>query len=165
MKFESVDVIISGMNFQLRKGVCGPAAIVNSLRCFGVRVSQKRVIKLAGTDEDTGTDEYGILSALTALGFSGTPYAGKTKTDALTWLTHALGSGPVIICVNNWDHWVTVIAKSVDKYVVIDSSNTLHNKRENGVHVYSSRELVKKWFNTKEMCLYAIAIAKRRSTV
>lgn len=149
------------MNFQLPGGVCGPAAIVNTLRCFGVRVSQRKVKKLAGTDAN-GTDEFGMITALSELGFYGTEYLSKVKTEALTWLTHALGSGPVIICVDGWGHWVTVIGKSADRFIVVDSSNTIYNKRENGVHVYTGRDLIKRWYNKREGSLYAIAVAKRR---
>lgn len=149
------------MKYQKSPSSCGPAAVVNALRCFGKRVSEYKVRSYTETTQEQGTNELGVMKAITSFGYSGVAFTSKKRTAGVTWLNYALSQGPVIICVDGWNHWLTVAGKCADRFIVIDSANTKNNERENGVHVYSRREIVRRWFNRNVNELYGIAISKK----
>jgi ABC-type bacteriocin/lantibiotic exporter with double-glycine peptidase domain len=146
------------MKLQRGPGTCGAAVIVNCLRVFGKKIPQKRIESLAGTTPEHGTDENGILTALASLSYVGLPYQGPAKLKAIEWLDDALHAGPVILSVENGNHWVAVVGKAVDRYIVVDSTNTKRNLKENGIHVLSKKELLRQWYNKTDRLLYGIAV-------
>lgn len=135
------------MRYQRRKYACGAAAVVNTLRAFGVRVSEARIRKLAGTDE-TGTSSVGLVTALRAFGLSVQEYSDNNAANSWRWLHGNLIHGrPVIVCVDNWQHWVTAIGSLSDRVVLFDSVVTKRNASECGVHVLASARFMRKWRN------------------
>ena len=150
------------MRYQAREDSCGAAAISNALRCYGRRVSERCIVKLAKTTPENGTDEHGIQEALAQLKFSCEGFAGRSRDQAWEWLWKQLEQGrPVII--NTWggQHWVCVIGSVAGRVILIDSANTKNNKKENGIHVYGRVEFLKKWRNTKDSGVYfALAVHK-----
>lgn len=137
-------VRVSRMRFQTKSGTCGPASIVNALRCFGKRIAERRIWPLANTDED-GTDEEGMLNALTSLGYSTSEIKANTNKEAIWELNQALTLFPVILSVLQDKHWVTAIGKICDRYIIADPSRIEKSKQENGIYVMSRRELLKYW--------------------
>lgn len=134
------------MRFQKEPGHCGVTVIANALRCFGKKVSEKKIRALTNLDEE-GVDEVGIKKALEELGFLGIEFTPGTKAAALLSLGNQF---PSIICVDNWNHWVLLLGKVQDRYILIDSSRTVKNTSENGIHVVSEKELLKRWKNKGE---------------
>lgn len=133
------------MRFQDAPGTCGAAAVVNACRAFSIRVPERSVRKLAGTDGD-GTDQQGIIFALRSLGLSAEEYRGTRRSPSWQWLHGALLHGRVIIlCMDNWQHWTTAIGSLGDRVILIDSTNTKANRAENGVHVLSRDRLLRRW--------------------
>ena len=134
------------MKLQITPYSCGSAALVNALRCYGVKIAEMRVKKLAGTTKDDGTNEHGILDALKALKFKGEMIETHDEDDAWKEIVYGIEIGhPVILCVSNLQHWVTVVGKLGNKFLVIDPSNAMRNKAENGVAVLNKTELLKRW--------------------
>ena len=134
------------MRFQTKSYSCGSAAIVNALRCFGRRIAERHVWPLADTTDD-GTDEEGIVNALASLGYSTSLIQTSTKKEAVWELNQATSLFPVIISAERERHWVTIIGKVCDRYIVVDPARTLRSKRENGVFMMNKRELLKYWLN------------------
>jgi ABC-type bacteriocin/lantibiotic exporter with double-glycine peptidase domain len=146
------------MRLQRGPGTCGAAVIVNCLRVFGKKIPQKRIENLAGTTPELGTNEDGILTALAALSYVGHPFQEKSKNKAIEWLDEILQQGPVILSVDSANHWVAVIGKTVDRYIVIDSTNTQKNLKENGIHMQSKKDLLLHWYNKTDKNLYGISV-------
>lgn len=139
------------MLFQLEDYDCGPASLVNCAAAFGRKISLKRACKLAGTTED-GTDEKGMLRALSKLGFEGTEFQTSSQVDALRWLKAQLLQGNVaILIVEKNGHWATTIGLlGSDRVVYVDSADYQKNRRENGVYVFSQRKIAALWKARKE---------------
>lgn len=148
------------MRLQRDSFSCGVAVIINAILCFGKIVSEKQVRKFSNTTKELGTDEKGILNALKHLGFRGEEYyLSKNWTEDA--LYEALSFGwPVIICVDNLDHWCCVIGHMANKYVVFDSLNSKSNKKENGTYVLTPNQLRKRWKSKDDGSYYAIVVKK-----
>lgn len=103
-----------------REEWCGPAAIVNAAACWGVPVSQTRAAKLAGTTEE-GSDHHDLIRALDALGFAVDELDDEThKRTARQWLERLAGVLPLLLCVDHWGHWVTVVGRCGPRVLVAD---------------------------------------------
>lgn len=146
------------MRFQTQEGACGAAAVVNVARCFGRRIAERNVRPVAGTTED-GTPEGGILRALAAVGLSGTPFSSPDFRLALA----AIADTPAILCVQNSGHWIVVAGRTDGgrRWVVIDSSRTKANVRENGVAVWDRRALRRAWFCSRSGVFYGVLVSRR----
>lgn len=154
------------MQYQRSEFGCGPAAITNAAKAIGVVVRQSRVSKAGGTKVD-GTGEEGILQAVRYIGLSCRPYESNDRNSAWEWLHGALIQGrPVLLCLDSWSHWACVIGLlGVEKVILIDSTRSIRNKRQNGVHVLSKSAIMLRWWNARrwadgEKRLYAICVGK-----
>ena len=147
------------MRYQKTNYSCGAAAIANALRCFGKKIPERTLIKLSETNKD-GADEHNIRKALTSLSYPHQEIAANTPPAILD---PTLNSGqPIIMSVDNAKHWVTVIGKVGDRYILVDSTNTIVNKKENGVHLISRRELLRRWRCKNEPYkYYGISVGKK----
>ena len=148
---------------------CGAAVVRNALRVFKCRVSENEIRGIAGTTKQFGTSEKGILSAIRAYGFKAVEHHIDDKEEAWEWLHETLVEGkPVILCVENWEHWVVAIGSCGNTGIaVFDSSNFKVNLYENNTHVWDKKHLFHKWWNNRlsvddevESRLYAIAVSK-----
>lgn len=147
------------MKYQTKSYSCGAAAVVNALRCFGKKISEKRVMALAFTTPKDGTDEHGIISALRSLGFEGEAFELAQTGIDINLLADASWE-PVIICIQNLQHWVTVIGNVDAGLIVIDPTRTINNKKEHGIHIVSWKDLKKMWLTRKG--LYVGITVKRK---
>jgi len=157
------------MRYQCDYYSCGAAAVVNALRCLGRRVSERSVRSWANTTEADGTNEAGICAAIKGLGFEALVFDSDYREEAVEKLQAALFYGnPVILCTQNSQHWVTVVA-TLDKerrYLVVDPARTIRNLSENGVTALSQRELVKTWQSRNNSApgaaFFGIVVKRRR---
>lgn len=134
---------------------------MNALRCFGRRVAERRVRKSVGTTED-GTTEVGICGGLRELGFTANPFETTDTQAAWGWIIEGLRTGkPVIVCVDNWQHWVTVIGQVGDRVIVCDPANTKKNEEENGIASMSKKDFLRRWKFWKEGYYYGIAVGRK----
>lgn len=146
------------MKYQSKPYSCGAAAVVNALRCFGKKVPEKRVMALAFTTKD-GTDEHGIISALRSLGFDGEAFEVDQIGAARSDLADSQWE-PIIICIQNLQHWVTVIGEHEYGFIIVDPARTIKNKKENGVHIVPWKELKNTWL-ARDGKFYGITVKKK----
>lgn len=134
------------MRYQKDPYSCGAAAVVNALRCLGKKTPERIVRAYSNTTPEKGTDEHGIIAALRNFGFDGESFETEKTSEAVTTLTLNIRRGqPVIICTQNLQHWVTVVGMIGDRFAVADPANTKKNKEENGVHIWSVKQLARNW--------------------
>lgn len=134
------------MRYQQLPFSCGAAAVTNAIRCFGKRVPERVVRARAGTCFELGTQDEGMIAALATFGLKGTAFDEKNRGLAMNILvSHAIEGDPVILCVQNLQHWVTIIGMIGDRFILVDPANTVENKKENGIHVLSQKTLSKIW--------------------
>lgn len=145
----------------MRSWSCGPAAVVNAARSMGVRVAEGRVRKLAGTTED-GTDEDELISAIRGIRLTATPHHSSDRATAWAFVrANVLDGRPVVLCIDQWTHWVTIVGIVGDRVLLVDPANTKKNAAENGIHSLSRTDLYKRWKCPNEAePFYAIAVGK-----
>lgn len=130
------------MKFQRKPGYCGLTAVTNALRCFGKKVPERLIKPYTDFKDGEGTSEAGIKAGIEALGHSWNEIICSSKEDALQVLDSYF---PAILCVEGWTHWITVVGKVQSKYIVVDPTRTKRNQSENGVHIVSAQQLLKRW--------------------
>lgn len=149
------------MRFQADRYSCGVFAIMNALRAAGVKVSEKRVRAHSGTTEEHGTSEHGIRNALERIGWVGEDLVADTKAKTFQALLSALdGGSPVILCVDDDQHWVAAVGRCGKNVIVHDSGRTKKNKAEHGSQVYTKKKLTERWENRKGK-LFGIVVKKK----
>lgn len=128
-----------------------------------MRVAERRVRKLAGTTKKDGTDDWQMLEAIRALGLTAEPLLSESRSAAWAFVRSSLSSGrAVAICVDDYEHWVTIIGLVGDRVIVADPVRTKQNKQENGIHSMTRTDLLRRWLNKKRGEHYAIAVGRKR---
>lgn len=145
---------------------CGPAALRNALRHrWQHKVREGVIRKLAGTTPD-GTDELGLKAAANALGYRVVELWSDSRTVFYDWVKGSLLSGkPVLLCLQNWEHWCCGLGVIGDQIVVHDPSRFKKNLAEQGLHTMSkSRFMYQAWNGRKSVedsrRAYALALYK-----
>jgi len=137
------------MRFQQDEYSCGPAALVNAFRVLGKTYTQDQVASLCGTSLD-GTDEEELKRGVGLLGgyWGENPFSTTVSGDSsLVWLRDNMKCRyPTLLCVDAWEHWVTLIGVCGARYIIFDPQKTSRNIRENGIKVYSPRQLRSRWW-------------------
>ena len=101
---------------------CGPFALKHGLLAHGVFVHEEDITTVAGTTETDGTDDRQLMRA--ALAFGGVLQCRRYRTPfgARRVLAQLLAAEiPVLLCVDQWDHWVTAVNADAEHVVVLDS--------------------------------------------
>ena len=141
------------MKPQERNYSCGPAAIRAAFHVMGRSVTEKALRAHAGTTNE-GTDHNDILRALRHYSQRGKEYETKFHSHAWKWLRRRISAGrPVILCVDRWDHWVTVVGNVGSKILLFDPNS---KSKYSGLRPYSQDSLLSRW-NYKNT-FYGIAI-------
>ncbi|MGH8103998.1 MAG: cysteine peptidase family C39 domain-containing protein [bacterium] len=107
---------------QEKRYSCGPAALKNALAFLGRDVEEIAVRKVAGAHWVNGTAAEGIMRAARKFGLN--PVQGKFRDFGLAYRAlkrHTFQGHPCILCVDNWDHWVTVLDARRDTVTLLDS--------------------------------------------
>lgn len=106
---------------QQRPWSCGPAALATAARLLGVQVDEDQLRRVAGTDPEDGTDEHGLVRAARAVGIGVVEFADESADNAWNDLVGALlDDRPVILCVDEWEHWVTAVEVGPDGVTLAD---------------------------------------------
>lgn len=144
------------MKHQSRDYMCGVAAIQNALECVGItKYSQGAIKRLCHVDPDEGTPEDEIMRGLLACGAQVDEASHNTVHEAVYWLQESTDCGsPAIICVDDEEHWVTVIGSLGSQFVVFDPA------RGQGLRLYSSKGLATRWRSRTKPFYYGIAVSK-----
>jgi hypothetical protein len=112
---------------------------MHALIMLGVLVDEKEVSQLTGTSE-SGTDEVQLSRAARKLGCRLGSVRRYTPEEARRILVRYLRRGlPCLVCVYNWNHWVTVVKEERGKFILLDSEDS------SVLTIVSWNELAKNW--------------------
>jgi len=101
---------------------CGPFALKHALLVYGRVAHEDALASLAGSNESIGTDELGLRRALEAYGGTLRIVRRRTRHGARQELHRWLRQGiPVLLCVDQWDHWITAVADLHHQVALFDS--------------------------------------------
>lgn len=130
---------------------CGPTAIANALRALGKKLPLEPIVKLCGTTPN-GTDAPQMKHALWTLGYQYEECGVSDDRLARGWLISHVSLGhPVILCVDNWEHYVCVVGQIGQRYLLCDSENDPKNTAENGIHALTIRTICRRWKAAKNV--------------
>ena len=133
------------MQYQLNASCCAAASLQNALRVFGVRIGQHKLSRIIGVDPDEGADEEDILKALDALGCRINVLDTNRRRDADDWLNDLAYISPLLLCVDNWGHWVNISGGVRDRLWLFDPEPAPWNKAENGNWPVTRKRILKRW--------------------
>lgn len=129
-----------GLYPQPNKWQCGPFALKHALIMLGKIVNEKQLSRLAGTHWWAGTDEIKLARAARRydcdLKFIRRKNALRAKRELLLSLKR---NHPALLCVDNWNHWITVVGAERGKFIYVDS------RRAPVVCVDTWRGLKRRW--------------------
>jgi len=108
------------LQLQLNNYFCGPASIKAALHSIGLKSNQHTIAAQADTTKE-GTDVNGMLTALSYYPVHTWEIDTNKWREAWGQVEINTANGyPTIICVDNYYHWVTVIGKFGDKFLIFD---------------------------------------------
>lgn len=119
---------------------CGPFALKHALVALGILRDEKDISRLAGTHWWHGTDEI-------QLGRAARKYncdlllvrrydAERARRALVAYLKRGI---PVLLCVDEWSHWLTVVKHEGGKFILLDS------RVPTVVEIYPWQKLRKAW--------------------
>jgi hypothetical protein len=112
-----------GLYPQPDKWQCGPFALKHALIMLGKIVNEKRLARIAGTHWWAGTDEIKLAHAAKRYDCELRLIRRKNALRAKRELLLALKRGyPSLLCVDGWNHWITVVGAERGRFIYIDSS-------------------------------------------
>lgn len=130
----NTDLDFNGFEVQNKTYDCGAHAIRHALLAVGIPSTHSSVIRTAetlgawgsylryGNLRNIGTSEQKICNALRRYGFQPDVFDSHSLERARRFIDGALKRGyPVILSVDNEDHWATAIGAEGGRYVVADS--------------------------------------------
>jgi ABC-type bacteriocin/lantibiotic exporter with double-glycine peptidase domain len=134
---------------------CGVASIANALEVLGIKRSQREIARLCDVSPEAGTNETEMKRALLANGVQVDEWNGAGDSNlAWQWLQrHLRDYGPVILCVQNDEHWVTAIGLCDQVRVIIFDPS-----RNQGIEVHSPRTIETLWLN-EDQVRYGIGVS------
>lgn len=128
------------MKAQGKAWTCGVAAAANALECLGIKATQAQVAKHCHTGPVEGTDETEVKRALLAYGCGVDEWEFHMEVLSHDWLrSHLTRRGPVILCVDDWEHYITCIGVCGERYACFDPSLGA------GIRVYTRAGLNTRW--------------------
>lgn len=123
---------------------CGPASLSNALAAQGIARTQDECAAMCKTTATDGTPPKRLLAAIMAVGRKGVVIKERRADVAITFLAHWLDRGrPVILCVDQGQHWVAAVGMLGERILVADSADN------DLVLSYSREELLKRWAEGK----------------
>ncbi len=119
---------------------CGPFALKHALVALGRLADEDMISSVAHPHWWAGIDEVKLARAARHFECDLPMVRRRNEHSARTALTRYLTAGfPVILCVDGWGHWVTVVSHEAGRFVLIDS------KHEPVLQVLSWAQLRRRW--------------------
>ncbi len=129
-----------GLYRQPNDFTCGPYALKHALTVLGVLADPAQLTKLARTHWWSGTDEVRLARAARAHACDMPLIEATEERLARKALVKQLTEGyPTLLCVDAWEHWITVVHHASGKFVILDS------REEPVVAVVTWKELEARW--------------------
>lgn len=153
------------MKLQRDSYSCGVYSVMNAAKCFGINLKRRDITKYSNTNREKGTNEDGILNALDGNGLHGECFIFRKDEhiEAYELIDEVLagpGVNPIILAVDDDNHWVTLIGKLGSKYILYDSDNGKNNRDENGVQLLTYNDLEERW-RSKKHTYYCIVVDQK----
>lgn len=133
------------MRFQSNKSSCGPAALHNALTALGLSRTEDELIALTG-QRPPGTSARGLVKAIKAVSDETNKLLGEcvrwTSLDSAQvglWYYVSERGRPVILCVDDFEHWVVCAGHLGTRFAVVDSAD---NRM---IIYYTASELAERW--------------------
>ena len=119
---------------------CGPFALKHSLIALGKFVSEDDLARVAQTHWWSGTDELRLAKAARSadaeLDIIRRYDENSARKALIGYLDRRL---PVLLCVDNWAHWIAVLRHQRGRFVIVDSN------LDPVLEVLSWRNLAARW--------------------
>jgi hypothetical protein len=111
-----------GLYEQPNDWTCGPFALKHALVTLGRLADEDSISEVAHPHWWAGTDEIKLARAARHFDCD-LPFVRRTDPErAYSSLVRYINQRlPVILCVDDWGHWVTVVRHEQERFVVIDS--------------------------------------------
>lgn len=107
---------------QRNKWSCGPMALRHCLLAFGVDVPAAKLAFHARTTRN-GTDEFMLKRAARRFKFILEFQDHRSAREAYRAMLAQLNMGrPMMLCIDNWEHWIAILDHSRRGFLVLDSS-------------------------------------------
>lgn len=132
---------------------CGPASIQAALEVLDIYTTQAAIAKRIDCGWDYGSDEQEIMRGIMSFGVGCTPHT-------FYGVDHLEGLGPLIICVDNYEHWCCWLGQVVNKNIVFDPANTKEGRKRNGMRYYTDDALKTRW-RSDEGIFYGIELWRK----
>lgn len=101
---------------------CGPFALKHALLSYGVFAHEDDLAEAAGSSTTRGTDERRLDRAARLFGFElGLIRRTSPRAARRELADHLIRRIPVLLCLDQWEHWVTVAGADEQSLVVYDS--------------------------------------------
>lgn len=101
---------------------CGPFALKHALVALGILKDERDISRLAGTHWWHGTDDIQLGLAARKYGCDLLLVRRYDAERARRALVAYLKRGiPVLLCVDEWSHWLTVVKHESGKFIMLDS--------------------------------------------
>ena len=109
---------------QPNEWTCGPFALKHALLALGRMVDVTQIAQTAKTHWWSGTDEIQLARAARTFECDLVLERRRSPDDARKILVKYLREQtPVLLCVEEWSHWITVLRHEGSKFVVVDSTD------------------------------------------
>ena len=132
------------MLLQDRDGVCGAFSVANALIAMKIEVNVDEIKRVAGTTVRDGTSKRGIARAIRHYGLKATVYEGYSEESAWKWLLKWSSKCPVIVLIDNRQHYGTCIGRFGNQVILVDPS-VPDDRYENNVRVLNKQEFLPEW--------------------
>jgi hypothetical protein len=103
---------------------CGPFALKHALVVLGVLQDERSITRIAGSHWWYGTDELQLGRAARRYDCDLLMIRRQDEASARRELMKFLKRGlPVLLCVDDWSHWLTAVKFEQGKFILLDSRN------------------------------------------
>ncbi len=101
---------------------CGPFALKHALIALGIFADEKTITRIAGTRSKNGTDEEQLNRAARHYECD-LPMIRRhdpevARKELIGYLRRRV---PVLLCINDWNHWATVVKAEDGSFILLDS--------------------------------------------
>lgn len=116
-----------------------------ALRFYGLRRGQAGLAKIIGTTED-GSDHHDLIHALSAVGLHPNEFSTNNTNEARKWISDLACIVPLLICVDDWEHWVCVAGQCANRVTLYDPDpDQPQNRLVNGATPLRIKTVLKRW--------------------
>ncbi len=129
-----------GLYRQPNDYTCGPFALKHALVALGRLADEEAIAEVAHPHWWAGTDEVKLARAARHFDCD-LPLVRRTDPDRArgALVRHVSQATPVLLCVDDWGHWVTAVRHERERFVILDS------RHEPVVQVMSWPQLRNRW--------------------